>query len=39
MFDITFRNQVSEYALKQADSDKRIVAGAVIGSLASEDGD
>jgi hypothetical protein len=39
VFDIAYRNQVRDYVLKQADSDDRIVAGAVIGSLALEDGD
>lgn len=39
MFTIDDRNRIRDYVLAQADADARIVAGAVVGSLAHSDGD
>jgi hypothetical protein len=39
MFSIQDRNLVQDYVLKLAASDARVVAGAVVGSLALSDGD
>lgn len=39
MFNIKDRNQVRDFALQLAESDARVVAGAIIGSLALGDGD
>jgi hypothetical protein len=39
MFSIQDRNNLREYVLKLAQSDPRVVAGAVVGSLALSDGD
>jgi len=39
MFNIDYRNRVRERVLQLAGSDPRIVAGAVVGSLALSDGD
>lgn len=39
MFSISDRNRVREYVLQLAASDARVVAGAVVGSLALEEGD
>ena len=39
MFSIKDRNFLRDHVLKLAKSDSRIVAGAVVGSLALSDGD
>src|SRR6185295_16094714 len=39
MFTIDYRNHVHNHVLKRAESDARIVAGAVVGSLAHSEGD
>lgn len=39
MFTVEDRNRVRDYVLQLAGSDKRIVAGAIVGSLAFSDGD
>jgi hypothetical protein len=39
MYSIEDRNRVRDYVLQLADSDSRVVAGAVVGSLALSDGD
>ena len=39
MFSIEDRNRVKDHVLRMADSDGRVVAGAVVGSLALSDGD
>ena len=39
MFSVSDRNRVREYVLQLAESDARVVAGAVVGSLALEEGD
>lgn len=39
MFTIQDRDHLRNYILKQADLDSRVVAGAVVGSLALSDGD
>jgi hypothetical protein len=39
MFSIKDRNFLRDHVLKLADSDSRVVAGAVVGSLALRDGD
>jgi hypothetical protein len=39
MFSIKDRNQIRDYVLQLASSDTRIVAGAVVGSLALNEGD
>src|ERR1044071_2284080 len=39
MFTVEQRNQVREHVLQLAESDARVVAGAVVGSLALEGGD
>ncbi len=39
MFNISYRNHIRERVLQLADSDPRVVAGAVVGSLALGDGD
>ena len=39
MFSIDDRNRVRDHVLKRADADIRVVAGAVVGSLANSEGD
>ena len=39
MFSVNFRDRVRDYVLQLADSDERVVAGAVVGSLALSEGD
>ncbi len=39
MFTIADRDHLRDYVLEMADSDKRVVAGAVVGSLALSEGD
>ena len=39
MFSINDRNRIRDRVLQLADSDSRVVAGAVVGSLAHSDGD
>src|SRR5215216_2034161 len=39
MFTIQDRNRVRDYVLELAETDSRVVAGAVVGSLALADGD
>ncbi len=39
MFTVDYRNQVRQHVLNLAQADSRIVAGAVVGSLALTDGD
>jgi hypothetical protein len=39
MYSIEDRNKIRDWVLAQADADKRVVAGAVVGSLALADGD
>src|SRR5258706_5664726 len=39
MFSVSDRNRVRDYVLQLASSDKRVAAGAVVGSLALSDGD
>lgn len=39
MYSIEDRNRIRDYVLQIADSDKRVVAGAVVGSLALTEGD
>jgi hypothetical protein len=39
MFSISDRNRVRDYVLQLADADERVVAGAVVGSLALSEGD
>ncbi len=39
MFTVTDRNRVRDHVLQLAESDSRVVAGAVVGSLALSDGD
>jgi hypothetical protein len=39
MFSINDRNLVRDHVLKLAESDSRVVAGAIVGSLALSDGD
>ena len=39
MYSIEFRNQVHTYVLQLARSDSRVIAGAVVGSLALGEGD
>jgi len=39
MFSIGDRNRVRDYVLDRAKADSRVVAGAVVGSLATSDGD
>ena len=39
MFSINYRNHVRDQTLELAASDKRVVAGAVVGSLALSEGD
>jgi hypothetical protein len=39
MFTVEYRNNLRDYVLKLADSDSRVVAGAVVGSLALSEGD
>ena len=39
MFSIEDRNRIRDYVLQLADSDKRVTAGAVVGSLALTEGD
>ena len=39
MFTVEGRDRVRDYALRLAESDERVVAGAVVGSLALDDGD
>ena len=39
MFSVDHRNRVRDYVLQRATTDARIVAGAVVGSLANSDGD
>lgn len=39
MFEVSERNRVSDRVLEMAASDQRIVAGAVVGSLARDDAD
>ena len=39
MFTATYRDQVSEYVLQLAAADKRVVAAAVVGSMANSGGD
>jgi predicted nucleotidyltransferase len=39
MFSLEYRNRVRDRVLQLADSDARVVAGAVVGSLAFGDGD
>jgi hypothetical protein len=39
MFSVSDRNHVSDYVLQLADDDKRVIAGAVVGSLALSEGD
>ncbi len=39
MFSVSFRNRVRDHVLQLASSDKRVVAGALVGSLALSEGD
>jgi len=39
MFSVSDRNRIQDHVLQLAASDARVVAGAVVGSLALEDGD
>lgn len=39
MFTVDDRDRVRDHVLKRADEDTRVVAGAVVGSLANSDGD
>jgi hypothetical protein len=39
MFSEEYRDQVRDYVLELADTDKRVTAGAVVGSLALSEGD
>src|SRR5436190_5378540 len=39
MFSIDDRNRVRDHVVKRARADARVVAGAVVGSLASSEGD
>lgn len=39
MFTVEDRNRVRDHVLQLAESDKRVVAGAVVGSMALSDGD
>ena len=39
MFSIQYRDQVRDYVLHLAETDGRVVAGAVVGSLAQNEGD
>jgi hypothetical protein len=39
MFSVEYRDQVRDYVLELADTDKRVTAGAVVGSLALSEGD
>jgi hypothetical protein len=39
MFTVDDRNNVRDYVLQLADADSRVVAGAVVGSLADSEGD
>ncbi|MEP7060535.1 MAG: hypothetical protein ABI828_07370, partial [Actinomycetota bacterium] len=39
MFDISDRDRVRDHVLEMASSDARVVGGAVLGSLAHEEGD
>jgi hypothetical protein len=39
MFSINDRNRVRDHVLERARADVRVVAGAVVGSLASSEGD
>ena len=39
MFSVSYRDQVHDYILDLANKDKRITAGAVVGSLALSEGD
>src|SRR5215216_3005940 len=39
MFSVSDRNRVRGYILQLADSDERVVAGAVVGSMALTEGD
>lgn len=39
MFSVNYRDRVRDYVLQLAHSDERVVAGAVVGSLALSDGD
>ena len=39
MFSVNYRDQVRDYILELADTDKRVTAGAVVGSLALSEGD
>ncbi len=39
MFSIEYRNHVHDYVLRLASSDVRVVAGAIVGSLALNEGD
>jgi hypothetical protein len=39
MFSVEYRNRVRDHVLKMAHADARVVAGAVVGSLALDEGD
>lgn len=39
MFTVQYRDQVKDYVLQRAASDERVVAGAIVGSLALGEGD
>ena len=39
MFTIQYRNLIHDHVLQLAESDARIVAGAIVGSLALAEGD
>ena len=39
LFSVSYRDRIRDYVLELASSDKRIVAGAVVGSLALSEGD